>query len=147
MHTHSPQLIHHQTCMPDLGIFKEIQKSERHNRKKISKCFFGALPAWIGGMPEPPALNLFTNLFLSPFKLLLKASLGSLPRPTKPLAASLGWPCLNLAPPWVSLTQPPSTSVGTQPCPLHPSAGLGSPLFLWLLCQTLAQSLPVASLP
>lgn len=94
--------------MPDSGIFKEIQKSERHNRKMITKCSSGVLPVWIGSVPETPALNLFTNLFRSSFKLLLKASpLGSLPRSAKLLAASVGWPCLNLVLPWVFLTHLP----------------------------------------
>lgn len=90
-------LSYNQTPMPDSGIFKEIHKSERHNRTMISKGSFGALPGWIGSTPQTPALNLLTNLFLPSFKLLLKASpLGSLPRSTKPTAATRGWPCLNL---------------------------------------------------
>lgn len=101
-------LSYNQTPVPDSGIFKEIQKSERHNRKMITKCSFGVLPVWIGSVPETPALNLFTNLFRSSFKLLLKASpLGSLPRSTKLLAASVGWPCLNPVLPWVFLTHLP----------------------------------------
>lgn len=97
--------------MPDSGIFKEIQKSERHNSEMITKCSSGVWPVWIGSMPETPALNLFTNLFLSPFKLLLKASpLGSLPRSAKLLAASVGWPCLNLVLPGVLLTHLPPRS-------------------------------------
>lgn len=73
----------------------------------ISKSSFGVSPAWIDSTPEAPALNLFTNLFL-PFKLLLEAfPLGRLPRSTKLLAATGGWPCLNLVLPWVFLTHLP----------------------------------------
>lgn len=83
----------------------------------ISKGSFGAPPAWIGSTPQTPALNLFTSLFLSSFKLLLKASpLGSLPRSTKLLAATRDWPCLNLVLPWVFLTHlthlPPPRALG-----------------------------------
>lgn len=80
----------------------------------ISKGSSGAPPAWIGSTPQTPALNLFTSLFLSSFKLLLKASpLGSLPRSTKLLAATRGWPCLNLVLPWVFLTHlPPPRALG-----------------------------------
>lgn len=80
----------------------------------ISKVSFGALPAWIGSPPQTPTLNLFVSLFFSSFKLLLKASpLGSLPRSTKLLAATGGWPCLNLVLPWVFLThRPPQRALG-----------------------------------
>lgn len=114
MHTHSPQLIVSPNTHARFWDFKEIHKSERHNREMTSKVSSGALPARIGSTPQTPTLNLFTSLFLSSFKLLLKASpLGSLPRSTKLLAATGDWPCLNLVLPWVFLTHlPPQRALG-----------------------------------
>lgn len=131
--------------MPDSAIFKEIQKSERRNRKTISKCSFGVSPAWIGDTPETPALNLFTNLFISSFKLLLKASPpGCLPRSTKLLAATGGWPSLNLVLPWVFLTHlPPQWALSLV---LH-SQGPSFCLPSWHLCKNTCRSLQFALIP
>lgn len=91
-----------------LGSLRKYKRVKDTTEKMITKCSSGVWPAWIGSVPETPALNLFTNLFPSSFKLLLKASpLGSLPRSTKLLAASVGWPCLNRVLPGVFLTHLP----------------------------------------
>lgn len=99
--------------MPDQGIFKAIQKSERHNRKTITKRSFGILPEWIGSLPETPALSLFTNLFLSLTQAALKVHLLWEVFPDQLATGSFRELALSEPQPLLGIAHPPSTLKGT----------------------------------